>query len=182
MAIITAGSSSCGSRRPFSSARSVSMSSWAVTGSSASSTGPSRSLTPNSPDGSVTWTARWTTSNRVGGEPWVSAGRMAQRYPSAGARNRVDRPPPRDIIGPVKFLRMKPGHGEILLAEGDPRLREDEERLVEEFRRKLDEGMWAAVPVPHLGSGCREAQMVRQYADIPPDSERVIFFPRASGG
>jgi len=24
--------------------------------------------------------------------------------------------------------------------------------------------------------------MVREYADIPPESERVIFFPRASGG
>ena len=42
---------------------------------------------------------------------------------------------------------MKPGHGEVLLAEGDPRVREDEERLVEEFRRQLDEGMWAAVPI-----------------------------------
>ena len=42
---------------------------------------------------------------------------------------------------------MKPGHGEVLLAEGDPRVREDEERLIEEFRRQLDEGMWAAVPV-----------------------------------
>jgi hypothetical protein len=82
----------------------------------------------------------------------------------------------------VKFLRMKPGHGEVLLAEGDPRVREDEERLVEEFRRQLAEGMWAAVPMRNPGSGRREAQMVKQYADIPPDSERVIFFPRASGG
>ena len=47
----------------------------------------------------------------------------------------------------MKFLRMKPGHGEVLLAEGDPSVQEDEERLVEEFRRQLDEGMWAAVPV-----------------------------------
>ena len=31
----------------------------------------------------------------------------------------------------IRFLRMKPGHGEILLAEGDPRVREEEERLVE---------------------------------------------------
>ena len=51
----------------------------------------------------------------------------------------------------MKFLRMKPGHGEVLLAEGDPRVREDEERLVEEFRRQLDEGMWAAVPVDRTG-------------------------------
>ena len=73
---------------------------------------------------------------------------MALRYPcggpdETGAAGRK----PRDIIGQVKFLRMKPGHGEVLLAEGDPRVREDEERLVEEFRRQLDEGMWAAVPV-----------------------------------
>ena len=77
---------------------------------------------------------------------------------------------------------MKPGHGEVLLAEGDPRLEADEERLVEEFRRQLDEGMWAAVPTTNSGSGRREAQMVRDYADIPLQAERVIFFPRASGG
>jgi hypothetical protein len=77
---------------------------------------------------------------------------------------------------------MKPGHGEILLAEGDRRVREDEQALIEEFRRQLDEGMWAAVPTERPGSGRREAQMVRDYADIPPEAQRVIFFPRASGG
>lgn len=77
---------------------------------------------------------------------------------------------------------MKPGHGEVLLAEGNPRVREEEELLVEEFRRQLDEGMWAAVPTERPGSGRREAQMVRDYAEIPPEAERVIFFPRASGG
>lgn len=77
---------------------------------------------------------------------------------------------------------MKPGHGEILLAEGDPEVREDEELLIAEFRRQLDEGMWAAVPTERPGSGRREAQMVRDYADIPPEAQRVIFFPRASGG
>ena len=77
---------------------------------------------------------------------------------------------------------MKPGYGEVLLAEADPSTEEGEERLVREFRRQLDEGMWAAVPVQNPGSGRREAQMVKQYTDIPPDSERVIFFPRASGG
>ena len=77
---------------------------------------------------------------------------------------------------------MKPGHGEVLLTEGDPRVREDEERLVEEFRRQLDEGMWAAVPTTDPGSGRREAEMVRDYRDIPPEAERVIFFPRAAGG
>ena len=77
---------------------------------------------------------------------------------------------------------MKPGHGEVLLTEGDRRVREDEERLVEEFRRQLDEGMWAAVPVTGGGDGRRQAQMVRSYRDIPEGAERVIFFPRAAGG
>jgi hypothetical protein len=77
---------------------------------------------------------------------------------------------------------MKPGYGEVLLTEGDPRLREDEERLIAEFRRQLDLGMWAAVPTATPGSGRREAQMVHEYAEIPRDAERVIFFPRAAGG
>ena len=46
----------------------------------------------------------------------------------------------------MKFLRMKPGHGEVLIAEGDVDVAADEERLVEEFRRQLDQGLWAAVP------------------------------------
>lgn len=77
---------------------------------------------------------------------------------------------------------MKPGHGEILLAEGDPNLREDHEQLIDEFRRQLDQGMWAAVPTERPGSGRREARMVRDFAEIPPNAQRVIFFPRASGG
>ena len=76
---------------------------------------------------------------------------------------------------------MKPGHGEVLIAEGDVELAEDEERLVEEFRRQLEQGMWAAVPQPAPG-GRREAQMVKAFDDIPRDAERVIFFPRAAGG
>ena len=46
----------------------------------------------------------------------------------------------------MKLLRMTPGKGDVLLAEGDPEVAEDEERLIEEFRRQLDLGMWAAVP------------------------------------
>jgi hypothetical protein len=83
---------------------------------------------------------------------------------------------------PIKFLRMKPGHGEVLLAEGDRSVREDEERLVEEFRRQLDQGMWAAAPTVHSETGRREAQLVRDFEEIPPHAERVIFFPRAAGG
>ncbi|HEX3832682.1 MAG TPA: hypothetical protein VHW04_11970 [Solirubrobacteraceae bacterium] len=81
----------------------------------------------------------------------------------------------------MRFLRMKPGHGEVLIAEGDVELAEDELRLVEEFRRQLDAGLWAAVPLMDA-AGRRQAQMVRSFDDVPRDAERVIFFPRAAGG
>ena len=81
----------------------------------------------------------------------------------------------------MKFLRMRPGYGEQLIAEGDVELAEDEERLVEEFRRQLDLGMWAAVPVTGA-AGRREAEMVRSFEEIPRTTDRVIFFPRAAGG
>jgi len=76
---------------------------------------------------------------------------------------------------------MKPGHGEVLIAEGDVELRSDELRLMEEFRAQLDDGMWAAVPVTEP-AGRRQAELVRAFEDIPPDADRVIFFPRAAGG
>ena len=82
----------------------------------------------------------------------------------------------------MKVLRLMPGKGEVVLAEGDPALSEDEERLVDEFRHQLDAGMWAAVPLATGGSGRREALMVRDFHEIPEDAERVIFFPRAAGG
>lgn len=81
----------------------------------------------------------------------------------------------------MKFLRMKPGHGEVLLAEGDVEVREDHERLVEAFREQLELGMWAAVPTTS-GGGRREATMVKTFEEIPADADRVIFFPRAAGG
>jgi hypothetical protein len=86
-----------------------------------------------------------------------------------------------DNRGTVRFLRLKPGHGELLLAEGDVDVREEEDRLVEEFRRQLDAGMWAAVPSESSG-GRREASMVKAFDEIPRDADRVIFFPRAAGG
>ena len=76
---------------------------------------------------------------------------------------------------------MKPGHGEVLIAEGDVEVSEDEERLIREFRRQLDAGLWAAVPVADV-QGRRESRMVRSFEEIPRDAERVIFFPRAAGG
>ena len=88
--------------------------------------------------------------------------------------------PPRSVV--IKFLRMKPGHGEVLLTEGDPGVQQDEERLVDEFRRQLDEGMWAAVPSLDGVTGRRQAEMVQDFRQIPQDAERVIFFPRAAGG
>jgi hypothetical protein len=81
----------------------------------------------------------------------------------------------------MKFLRMKPGHGEVLLAEGDVDVAAEEERLIEAFREQLDQGMWAAVPLTSQ-DGRRQAQMVKAFDEIPRDAERVIFFPRAAGG
>jgi hypothetical protein len=81
----------------------------------------------------------------------------------------------------MKLLRLKPGHGEIVLAEGDVEVPEQERELIEAFRRELDAGMWAAVPTERR-DGRREAEMVRSFADVPRDAERVIFFPRAAGG
>ena len=68
----------------------------------------------------------------------------------------------------------------MLLAEGDPELAEEEERLIAEFRRQLDQGMWAAVPTT---DGVRhEAVMVREFTEVPRDAERVVFYPPAAGG
>ena len=81
----------------------------------------------------------------------------------------------------MKLLRMKPGHGEVLLAEGDVEVPEQEALLIEAFRRELDSGMWAAVPTKSA-NGRREAELVRSFGEVPRDAQRVIFFPRAAGG
>jgi hypothetical protein len=41
--------------------------------------------------------------------------------------------------------------------------------------------MWAAVPTT-TDTGSRRAELVRAFDDIPADTGRVIFFPRAAGG
>ena len=55
----------------------------------------------------------------------------------------------------MKFLRMRPGFGEQLIAEGDVEVAEEEQALIEEFRRQLDQGMWAAVPTTRAAAGAR---------------------------
>ncbi len=80
----------------------------------------------------------------------------------------------------MKLVRMRSGHGDVLLAEGDPEVEADEERLVAEFRRQLELGMCAAVPTAERGH--RKAAIVRDFAEVPREAERVIFFPRAAGG
>jgi hypothetical protein len=81
----------------------------------------------------------------------------------------------------MKFLRMRPGHGEQLIAEGDPEVAEEHDALVEEFRRQLELGMWAAIPLTSP-TGLREAEMVSSFDQVPATTDRVIFFPRAAGG
>jgi hypothetical protein len=81
----------------------------------------------------------------------------------------------------MRLLRMKPGHGEVLIAEGDVEVAEQERELIAAFRAQLEQGMWAAVPVV-APDGRRQAELVRNFGDVPRDAERVIFFPRAAGG
>ena len=81
----------------------------------------------------------------------------------------------------MRLLRMKPGHGEMLIAEGDVEDAEQERELIAAFRAQLELGMWAAVPLEGE-AGRRAAELVRSFEDVPRDAERVIFFPRAGGG
>ena len=81
----------------------------------------------------------------------------------------------------MKFLRMRPGYGEQLIAEGDVEVAEDEQRLIEEFRRSSTRACGPPSRRPSQ-AGRREAEMVRAFDDIPRDTDRVIFFPRAAGG
>ena len=81
----------------------------------------------------------------------------------------------------MRLLRMKPGHGEVLIAEGDVEVPAEERELIEAFRAQLEAGMWAAVPTV-AGGGRREAELVRSFEEVPRDADRVIFFPRAAGG
>jgi hypothetical protein len=76
---------------------------------------------------------------------------------------------------------MKPGHGEVLIAEGDVDVADEERELIAAFREQLELGMWAAVPVV-APDGRRQAELVKSFDDVPRDAERVIFFPRAAGG
>ncbi|MGA9285637.1 MAG: hypothetical protein WBV85_09360 [Solirubrobacteraceae bacterium] len=81
----------------------------------------------------------------------------------------------------MRLLRVKPGHGEVVLAEGDVAVPEQHAELLQAFRRELDAGMWAAVPTSSE-AGRRQAELVRSFEEVPSDAERVIFFPRAAGG
>jgi hypothetical protein len=81
----------------------------------------------------------------------------------------------------MRLLRVKPGHGEVVLAEGDVTVPDQYAELLQAFRRELDAGMWAAVPTA-TGAGRRQAELVRSFEEVPVDAERVIFFPRAAGG
>lgn len=81
----------------------------------------------------------------------------------------------------MRLLRVKPGHGEVVLAEGDLAVPEQHAELLQAFRRELDAGMWAAVPTSSE-AGRRQAELVRSFDEVPLDAERVIFFPRAAGG
>ena len=81
----------------------------------------------------------------------------------------------------MRLLAMRSGHGEVLIAEGDVEVAEEEALLIAAFAAQLAAGMWAAVPST-ADDGAHQAEMVRRFEDVPRRAERVIFFPRASGG
>ena len=81
----------------------------------------------------------------------------------------------------MKLLRMKPGHGEVLLAEGDVEVAAEERELIEAFRAQLDAGHVGRGARASEAGGRREAEMVKRFDDVPRDAERVIFFPRRRG-
>ena len=86
------------------------------------------------------------------------------------------------IIDVMKLLRMTPGKGDVLLAEGDPgggRGRGAPDRGVPPPARPGHVGGGARTRAP---AGQREATMVRDFSEIPAGAERVIFFPQAAGG
>jgi hypothetical protein len=65
---------------------------------------------------------------------------------------------------------MMPGYGETLVCEGDPRVDNERAELLAAFRRQLDEGMWAVVPVTDDRSGRREGVLVTDFAGPPGQS------------
>ena len=81
----------------------------------------------------------------------------------------------------MQLLRLESGHGEILLAEGDPEVAEQRAALVAEFRRQLELGLAAVVPLP-AAAGSRRAELVKSFEELPHGTERVIFIPPAVGG
>lgn len=82
----------------------------------------------------------------------------------------------------MRLLRMMPGYGETLIAEGDPAVDADRDELVQAFRRQLEEGMWAGVPTTDETTGRREAVLVTSFEQVPQEADRVLFWPRAAGG
>ena len=124
-------------------------------------------------------------SRRAGAPPmpsrWAYAMSAAARGQSMRSRSPLGGRFRRCHNRHMKLVRMKPGHGDQLLAEGDPELAEDEARLVEAFRRQLDLGMWAAVPTREAAATARRSWSASS-ARFPRDADRVIFIPPAAGG
>ena len=104
--------------------------------------------------------------------------RTPRRRAEAGSTSRIGFV----IIAPMRFLRMKPGHGEVLLAEGDVE--------VPTRSAKPRRGVPRADRRRACGPRCRRRSaaaaarrsIVRSFDEVPRDADRVIFFPRAAGG
>src|SRR5436305_153766 len=78
----------------------------------------------------------------------------------------------------MKLLRMKPGHGEVLLAEGDPEIAAEERELIEAFRAQLEQGLWAA-QAEGPGRGTTRATGGAPYAYLVyPHKPIVAYLPQ----
>ncbi len=82
----------------------------------------------------------------------------------------------------MRLLRMKPGHGEIVLAEGDVEVPEEEQELIEAFRRELDAGMWAAVPTEDQRPGAARPSSCELRRGAPRRGARDLLPARRRGG
>jgi len=81
----------------------------------------------------------------------------------------------------MRLLRLESGHGEVVLAEGDPTVAGEREVLRREFSHQLSQGMAALVPIA-APAGSRRAALVRSFEEVPSGAEQVIFVPPAAGG
>ena len=82
----------------------------------------------------------------------------------------------------MKFLRMRPGHGEQLIAEGDLEIAGDAVRLVEEFRRQLEQGQVSSPVLLNAQQAYLQTSLARVQAQAARLADTVALFQALGGG